>query len=1071
MLITIHDKDMLKVGFLSDVLPKSTKFKNDKWHRYRPTGISTFDFSVSKKDGKYKNIHLEEASYFSFQWKGKDHVFSITRANNKTNSDYIDFETIDLNASIIYEEANTIVNTSSHDIVWYLQQSGIAGDGQFKIGVNEVSGVRRTLKYDGGSDTKVARLQDIMASFGAEFEFETVLHDNGQLKEVKLHIYKEHDETHQGVGRRRDDLPPLMEETGLKVVGHDIDYKSIWTAVRVDGKDGLTFRDASAEIMTPSGLVEYKKTKGDLYYRAPHAASLFPGNIKQAGLNITSYREKHLKTDFTKVPQLMDHALAFLKSNAYPKIKFTASADPGVVRSERFDIDLGDTWELSTKKITNDDKSPLLLEFRVDEIIMSHTEPDNDELVFSNFKKLKSQIGTDLLDRVKELMEQRLPYTLDLATDNGTVFKNGTGNSLITPILKRGTERISGASFVWTVGTDTQTAQTYNIAAENVNGTQLVSVEAIVDGQSVAKSEITFTDVTDGVAGARGPAGPQGATGPQGPKGDKGDPGQRGLDGLQGPKGEQGLPGAKGADGKSSYTHIAYATNATGTAGFSLSDPTNKTYIGIYVDQSANDSTNPSAYKWTLIKGADGANGTPGKAGADGRTPYLHIAYATNAAGTAGFSVTDSVGKTYIGQYTDYTQADSTDPKKYKWSLIQGPQGATGPQGKQGVQGPTGPQGPAGARGPQGATGPAGTNGAPAYFFMAYADSATGAGFSLTDSSKRYMGYYSNNNPTQSASASSYKWVDRSNVVATFVQSTAPTNPPEGARWKYTGSATITANSSTIKAGEQYLFIAGKWVKDVITSDNLQIKNQFIDGNMIKDKAVTVSKLLVDSLSAVSANLGNVTAGDILLQRSFGASKSALPVFNIPAHKTGLFIDNHGLIANGTPVQKTTSEATASDMPVVAVTSGEIRFLRANLTDDIKTMLHQGMSDPDHGFIQFGRDNENRNALVISANGQIYLKGENYTDWAVSTINSKVKWKVQGNLVIVDYDVSFSSGGNKQIVTIPTKYVPKALMLSASAWYTTPSKDKKAQLNPDGGLHILNVDVNQRYCGQIVWAY
>ncbi|MDS3128939.1 hypothetical protein RK164_00995, partial [Streptococcus pneumoniae] len=78
------------------------------------------------------------------------------------------------------------------------------------------------------------------------------------------------------------------------------------------------------------------------------------------------------------------------------------------------------------------------------------------------------------------------------------------------------------------------------------------------------------------------------------------------------------------------------------------------------VDFNSADSNTPSDYNWTLVKGADGANGVAGKAGADGRTPYLHIAYATSNNGSQGFSTTDSTNKTYIGTYTDYTQADST---------------------------------------------------------------------------------------------------------------------------------------------------------------------------------------------------------------------------------------------------------------------------------------------------------------------------------------------------------------------------------------------------------------------------
>lgn len=171
-----------------------------------------------------------------------------------------------------------------------------------------------------------------------------------------------------------------------------------------------------------------------------------------------------------------------------------------------------------------------------------------------------------------------------------------------------------------------------------------------------------------------------------GNKGDKGDRGERGLQGLQGKDGTDGLPGRDGVDGKTSYTHIAYADTVTG-GGFSQS-PTGKAYIGMYVDFVQADSSDPKKYAWSLIKGADGKNGlngkdgVPGKPGADGRTPYLHIAYANSQDGKQGFSVSVSEGKSYIGTYTDYTQADSTDPTKYSWSRIKGDKGDKGDDGK-----------------------------------------------------------------------------------------------------------------------------------------------------------------------------------------------------------------------------------------------------------------------------------------------------------------------------------------------------------------------------------------------------
>lgn len=133
----------------------------------------------------------------------------------------------------------------------------------------------------------------------------------------------------------------------------------------------------------------------------------------------------------------------------------------------------------------------------------------------------------------------------------------------------------------------------------------------------------------------------------------------------------------KGTDGLTQYTHLAYANSADGKTDFSVDDP-NREYIGMYVDFAEEDSTNPEDYAWSLIKGANGAQGVPGTPGKDGKTPYLHIAYANSADGKTDFSVDNSVDKQYIGQYTDYTEEDSTNPADYSWTKIKGEQGNPG---------------------------------------------------------------------------------------------------------------------------------------------------------------------------------------------------------------------------------------------------------------------------------------------------------------------------------------------------------------------------------------------------------
>lgn len=230
----------------------------------------------------------------------------------------------------------------------------------------------------------------------------------------------------------------------------------------------------------------------------------------------------------------------------------------------------------------------------------------------------------------------------------------------------------------------------------------------------------------------------------------------------QGSDGANGLPGQPGRDGRTPYIHFAWANNSTGTEGFTTSkNDTTRKYMGVYTDYTQTDSTNPADYTWQRVKGEDGANGVPGKPGADGRTPYVHFAYSDSADGRTGFTVLGGPGKKYMGTYTDFNQPDSTDPTKYKWSLIKGADGAKGDRGDTGPMGPAGPQGIQGLQGPkgdQGIPGQKGADGRTQYTHIAYADNASGGGFSQTDQNKPYIGMYQDFTQTDSSNPSSYRW-------------------------------------------------------------------------------------------------------------------------------------------------------------------------------------------------------------------------------------------------------------------------------------------------------------------------
>lgn len=127
-----------------------------------------------------------------------------------------------------------------------------------------------------------------------------------------------------------------------------------------------------------------------------------------------------------------------------------------------------------------------------------------------------------------------------------------------------------------------------------------------------------------------------------------------------------------GEPGTSSYLWIRYAKDVNGTGMATI--PTSDTkYIGTATTTTVTAPTSANDYKWSKYVGE---NGTPGANG------YVHIAYANSADGRTGFSVSDGTNKLYIGQYTDTTKEDSTDPTKYTWSKIKGDPGADGKPGR-----------------------------------------------------------------------------------------------------------------------------------------------------------------------------------------------------------------------------------------------------------------------------------------------------------------------------------------------------------------------------------------------------
>ncbi|HEL2155411.1 TPA: hypothetical protein TZC36_000019 [Streptococcus suis] len=708
MILTIHDNNLQKVAFIDNNKQGTLNFYNDKWTRYLSKASSLFEFTVFKQTIQtdvipYQTANaLNDQSFVSFVYKGRTYLFNVMTIEETEHT--ITCTCKDLNLELTNEYTNPFKSDQPRTFEEYCNVMGLLDFAALRIGVNEISDQRRTLEWT-GQDTKLNRILSLANKFDAEVDFEVKLNANGTIKDFILNVYREHDDKHQGVGKVRSDII-LKKGKNIRSIKRKIDKTDlIVNAVRptAQGENGQEITIAGLgpwEVKNENGVVEFFQ-QGEMLY-APISMQKYPSAWTDSTGNRDKYTRKDITVDTKSKEMLRTQAYKELMRSAYPSVTYEID---GYV-----DLEIGDT-----AKVYNGDFYPaLLLEVRVSEQTISFTKPSTNKTVFDNVRALKNKLSSGIQERWQELFEASKPYLIKLATDNGVIFKNQIGQSIITPSLYKGGKPVTtGVTWRWSLDGTVKTGMTYTVRGADVTNTSTLTVAAYIGNDEVAVDELSFVNVLDGTMGTPGKPGQDGRT-PyihtawannetgtsgfsldnsinklyigiytdfepadsqdpkkykwtkiKGDKGDKGDTGARGIQGIQGVRGEQGIPGEKGADGKTQYTHIAYANSADGRTDFSTS-ASNRSYIGMYVDFNSQDSTNPASYRWTKWKGSDGAQGIPGPKGADGRTPYIHIAYSDNADGTG--LTTSNNGQRYIGHYSDYTQADSTDKTKYRWA-------------------------------------------------------------------------------------------------------------------------------------------------------------------------------------------------------------------------------------------------------------------------------------------------------------------------------------------------------------------------------------------------------------------
>ena len=251
-----------------------------------------------------------------------------------------------------------------------------------------------------------------------------------------------------------------------------------------------------------------------------------------------------------------------------------------------------------------------------------------------------------------------------------------------------------------------------------------------------------------------------------------------------------------------------------------------------------------------------------------------------------------------------------------------------------------------------------------------------------------------------------------------------------------------------------------------------------VKADMIVNGAITADKLNVKELSALASDLGKITAGEIEFTARFRNSPSHDTWGTVPGeynYDATVLINSSGIYSNGKIGRENKEDKTPTITPVSYFKNGELFFANLEAGHSLKYMEMNGI----HPFVRggsslmyFGKKEDGKDALYITCrNAELYLKSDNYTDWKQSEVNNKVRWKVQGSLVLVDFNLQFDHDGDYHLADIPKQYVPSNKMFPVQAWSLDRNKDRTAQLNVGGDLHIIGAERGIPYLGQIIWTY
>lgn len=587
MILYFADRKMNILGQASTSLPEGVIISNDRKTEEVDEGVAILEFDLEyDPEWRKKAETWTEAGNYILRKDGDDREFYtiISREKDPVNGSVNDIYAEDAGLDLLNEVVGAYKADKAYSAEFYIKK--FSYDSGFEVGVNEVSNLTRKLSWDGEA-TATERLLSIATQFdNAEISFSFDV-DRMSVVHKYINIFKRRG-VNSGVQLQ---IGREIKKIRIKDTIEDLATAYVCTGGIPDGKDD------------PITLAGYKYDDGDFYVEGTHL------NSRKA---LQKWSRYQIKTETG------DNVGHIVKTFSYDTTSQSELCNRAVSSLKKI-CDVNTTYEVELSYLPQGTKigDTVYIIDHTGELYLSSRLLKIETSVCDNTKTAElgkysvkssgvSEELRELADAFAKVAQNRKFYTWIAYADDDI----GTGASLDS----YGKEYLGIASNRVTRDPDLTDPTVYTWV--RIRGEQGIPGTSGKDGKTsyfhVKYSDVekpaSYSDMTETPSKYIG-------TYVDYELEDSKDPSKYTWSKFQGEDGADGVAGKNGENGEASYVHFAYATSEDGKANFSTTDPTDKTYIGQYVDFKKVDSEQPEKYRWSKFQGPKGPAGSDGEQG------------------------------------------------------------------------------------------------------------------------------------------------------------------------------------------------------------------------------------------------------------------------------------------------------------------------------------------------------------------------------------------------------------------------------------------------------------------------